>query len=257
MHLQNNYSAIRDYWDENIHDLGIASSPVGTPAFFRELDEYRFSKLEYLPEIIDFNRFKNKNLLEVGCGIGTDLVRFAKAGAIVTGIDISISAIELANQNFSQQGLSADLRIMNGEATEFKDNTFDAIYAFSVLQYSLNAQKMVNEMYRVLKPGGEAILMVYNRNSWLNFLSKLTRTTIENQDAPVLNLYSIKEFQNLLAPFDRPTIVAERFPVQTKLQKGIRAKIYNIFFVRLFYLIPRHLIEKTGWHLVAFATKPR
>ena len=257
MYPQDKLSAIRDYWDENIHDQGIASYPVGTHAFFKELDEYRFSKLKYLPKLIDFNRFKNKNLLEVGCGVGIDLVRFAKAGAIVTGIDLSKSAILLAIQNFSQQGYAADLRTMNGEATEFQDNTFDTVYAFSVLQYTSNANKMVSEIYRILKPGGEAILMVYNRNSWLYFLSKLTRIPIENEDAPVLKMFSRQEFQKLLAPFEQLYIITDRFPVQTQLHRGLRAWIYNDCFVRFFNLIPKYLIKQLGWHLIAFTTKSK
>src|SRR6185295_13137035 len=100
----------------------IAAHPVRTAQFFHELDEYRYDKLRYLPQVINFSSYQGKHLLEVGCGVGIDLVRFARAGAIVTGVDLAEISIDLACQNFAQNGLTAQLRVMNGEALEFEDN---------------------------------------------------------------------------------------------------------------------------------------
>jgi hypothetical protein len=66
---------IERYWNQRIHDLEMTRHPVGSPEFFRDLDEYRFDKLHYLPQLVDFASYKGKEILEVGCGIGTDLVR--------------------------------------------------------------------------------------------------------------------------------------------------------------------------------------
>ncbi|NOY76792.1 MAG: hypothetical protein GXO76_02860, partial [Calditrichaeota bacterium] len=69
---------IHHYWNDHIHDLAIAKHPVGTLGFFDDLDEYRFDKLNYLPRVVDFSAYKGKKLLEIGCGVGIDLVHFAE-----------------------------------------------------------------------------------------------------------------------------------------------------------------------------------
>jgi ubiquinone/menaquinone biosynthesis C-methylase UbiE len=246
---------IASYWNEHIHDLEIATTPVGSQAFFSELDEYRYDKLRYLPDIIDFNSYRNVKLLEIGCGVGLDLVRFAQAGAFVTGIDLSPVSIELARKNFEYQGFAADLFVMNGEAMTFPDNSFEIIYAHGVLQYTADARKMMAEIYRVLKPGGEAIIMLYNKYSWLNALSILMKVHLEHADAPVLKKYSIDEVRQLLEAFSEVRISLHRFPVHSRLHGGINGAIYNKLFVPAFNSLPKRMISTTGWHIMAFATK--
>jgi len=246
---------IREYWNEHIHDLEIARHPVGTRGFFQDLEEYRFEKLHYLPKVVDFNGFKNKLILEVGCGLGIDLARFAKGGAKVTGIDLAEKSIELAQNNFSQQKLQGKLIRGNGENLDYEDNTFDCVYAHGVIQYTANDQDMINEIFRVLKPGGLAIMMVYNRLSWLNFLSKVLKVKMEHTDAPILKKYSKREFLALLSKFSNVSPIHERFPVKSKLQKGLKAIFFNSLFVPLFNLIPKILTRRTGWHLLVFANK--
>jgi ubiquinone/menaquinone biosynthesis C-methylase UbiE len=246
---------IASYWDEHIHDLSITTHAVGTPGFFQELDQYRYGKLNYLPHLVHFSSYKGKNLLEVGCGAGIDLVRFAREGANVTGIDLSEIAIDLAYRNFMQSGLNVDLFVMNGECMQFADNMFDVVYAHGVLQYTADTEKMIAEIHRVLRPGGEAIMMVYNKYSWLNLMRNVTKVPLEHEDAPVLRKFSVIELKQLLRPFQDYRIVPERFPVKTKLHSGWKARLFNNVFVRAFNLMPRPWIRPFGWHLMAFALK--
>jgi SAM-dependent methyltransferase len=246
---------IRAYWNKHIHDLEIATHPVGTPDFFAELDEYRFDKLRYLPQVVDFNGYQGKRLLEVGCGVGIDLARFARGGAEVTGIDLAEVSIQLAARNFAQQGLAGDLQVMNGEAMQFADDSFDVVYAHGVLQYTADAAAMVREIHRVLRPGGEAIFMVYNKYSWLNALSKIMSVDLEHADAPFLRTYSLAEMRHLLQRFGDVRLTPERFPVETRLHHGVKATVYNRVFVGAFRLLPQALVRPTGWHIMAFAHK--
>ena len=97
---------VREYWDRHIHDLEITRHPVGSRGFFDDLDQYHFEKLHHLLRLVDFDGYRGRSVLEVGCGAGVDLARFAKGGAEVTGVDLAASAIALASANFAQQGLA-------------------------------------------------------------------------------------------------------------------------------------------------------
>ena len=248
--------AITQYWNQRIHDLEMTDQPVGTKAFFDDLDEYRFDKLHYLPQVVDFSSFRGQRLLEVGCGIGTDLVRFAKGGARVTGIDLAHTAIDLARKNFELNGVQAEeLRVANGEALPFPDASFDVVYGHGVIQYTSDAPQLIRECHRVLKPGGTGIFMVYNRVSWLNALSKVMKVALEHEDAPVLKKYSIGEFRELLKPFKEVRIVPERFPVKSRLHKGWKGVAFNTMFVGTFNALPRSWVRPLGWHLMGFCRK--
>ena len=194
-------------------------------------------------------------MLEVGCGAGVDLARFARGGAQVTGVDLAQSAVDLAKTNFDQQGLHGTFHVANAEALPFADNSFDLVYAHGVVQYTADPHRLVEECRRVLKPGGEAIFQVYNRLSWLNALSKLMNVGLEHDDAPVLLKFSIGEFRRLLSGFRDVTIVPERFPVKSRLHGGWKGVLYNSMFVGAFNRLPRSLVGRFGWHLLAFCRK--
>jgi SAM-dependent methyltransferase len=126
------------------------------------------------------------------------------------------------------------------------------VYAHGVVQYTTDDRALVRECRRVLKPGSTAIFQVYNRISWLNALSRVTKVDLEHADAPVLKKYSIGEFRDLLEDFSRVRIVPERFPVRTRLHGGLKGRLYNTFFVGLFNAMPRAVVQRFGWHLLAF-----
>ena len=246
---------VRAYWNTHIHDLAITSHPVGSPGFFEDLDEYHFDKLHHLLTLVPFESLGGREVLEVGCGAGVDLVRFARGRARVTGVDLAESAIRLARQNFAQQGLRARLLVADGERLPFPDNQFDFVFAHGVVQYTGDGRQLAQEVRRVLKPGGEAVFQVYNRVSWLNALSKLMKVDLEHEDAPVLRKYSESEFRQTVEGFSDVRLVFERFPVKSRLHKGWKGVAFNTFFVGTFNALPRRWVERYGWHLLAFCRK--
>ena len=247
--------AVRDYWNRHIHDLEITTHPVGSRGFFDDLDQYHFEKLHHLLRLVAFDGYRGRSVLEVGCGAGVDLARFAKGGAEVTGVDLAASAIDLARANFEQQGLKGLLQVADGECLPFPDNSFDLIYAHGVVQYTADPQRLVEECRRVLKPGGEAVFQVYNRISWLNALGRLSKVGLEHHDAPVLLKFSIGEFRRLVSAFKEVHIVPERFPVRSRLHGGWKGTVYNGLFVGTFNALPKALVRRFGWHLLAFCRK--
>ncbi len=246
---------VRAYWDQHIHDLDITAHPVGSRGFFDDLDEYHFEKLHHLLTLVPFDGARGKTVLDVGCGAGVDLARFARGGAVVTGVDLAPSAIALAQANFAQQGLRGTFEVADGEHLPFASESFDLVFAHGVVQYTANPQQLVDECRRVLKPGGTAIFQVYNRLSWLNALSKLMKVNLEHEDAPVLLKFSIGEFRRLLGGFRDLRIVPERFPVRSRLHGGWKGALFNTLFVGTFNALPRGLVRRFGWHLLAFGTK--
>ena len=246
---------VRSYWNHRIHDLEISSHPPGSPGFFADLDEYHFDKLHHLLTLVDFNGFAGRRVLDVGCGAGVDLVRFVRGGAAATGVDIADSAVGLARENLRHQSLSAPLCVGDGERLPFAEDTFDFVYAHGVVQYTSGDQALVDECRRVLKPGGTAFFQVYNRISWLNALSRVMKVGLEHQDAPVIRKYSPAEFRGLLDRFSDVRLVYERFPVKSRLHGGWKGTLYNGVFVGTFNAIPRPLVRRFGWHLLAFCRK--
>jgi SAM-dependent methyltransferase len=248
-------TSVRQYWDVHIHDLDISTHAAGSPGFFADLDAYHFEKLHHLLRLVDFAGWRDRAVLDVGCGAGVEVVRFAKGGARVAGVDVSSQAVKLTRQNVVQQGVRAALAVADGEALPFPDASFDFVYAHGVIQYAADDAHVVAECHRVLRPGGTAMFQVYNRVSWLNLLSKVMKVPLEHDDAPVLRRYSIAEFRGLVRGFSSVEIVPERFPVKSRLHKGWKGTLFNAGFVGVFNALPRAWVRRFGWHLLAFCRK--
>jgi SAM-dependent methyltransferase len=246
---------VRAYWDQRIHDLEISKHPPGSPGFFSDLDEYHFQKLHHLPRLVDFDGWRGRRVLDVGCGAGIDLARFARSGARGVGVDLAHGAARLALTYVRQQSLPAGIVEANGASLPFPSSSFDFVFAHGVIQYAPDDGAIVGEVHRVLKPGGQAVFQVYNRVSWLNALSKVMKVGLEHEDAPVLRKYTIGEFRRLLSPFVEVRIVSERFPVKSRLHGGWKGAVYNGVFVGTFNALPRSLVERYGWHLLGFCRK--
>jgi ubiquinone/menaquinone biosynthesis C-methylase UbiE len=246
---------VRDYWNAHVVDWPITSRDPGSRAFFAETEAYRFEKLDYLDRVVDYAGHSGEDVLDVGCGLGNDTARFAVGGARVTGIDIAPRAIELARANFAQRRLEGSFLLMDGEAMSFADASFDFVYCHTVLHFTPHPERMIQEIHRVLKPGGRALLMAVNRRSWMRLMHRLAKVEIDHLKAPVFHWLSRAELARMAAPFARTRLVVERFPVRTKVHQGLKAKLFNTLFVDLFNALPRRWIEGTGHHLLVFADK--
>lgn len=247
---------VQRYWDDHVLNWQISAALPGSPRFFEEIERYRFSKLAYLSKRVPFERARGKRVLDVGCGLAIDAVRFAEAGAEVYGIDLSDVAVRYAQRNFAQRNLSGTFQQMDGGRLAFADETFDFVYCHTVLHFTPDPARMVGEIWRVLKPGGDALLMTVNRRSWMNVLRRVTHVPIDHLDAPVFNHMTRPEFRSLITEYFPDTaFVDERFPVPTEVHHGMKAILYNALFVHSFNLLPQRLVAPLGHHLLASCTK--
>jgi SAM-dependent methyltransferase len=245
-------SRVRQYWNTNLHDLRATTERPGTPEFFRDLDGFRFAKLRYLAECVDFGGYAGRDVLEIGCGAGIDLIRFARGGARVIGVELAENALALAQSNFRAAGVPSRWLVADGGDLPLPPASVDLVYCHGVLQYAADPAGIVAEALRVLRPGGEAIFMAYNRRSWMAWMSRTMNTPLEHQDAPVFRLFTAAELDDLLAGFTERRIVPERFPQRTAMKRGWKAMLFNELLVPAISLVPRPLIRSYGWHLMAY-----
>ena len=133
--------------------------------YFEKIWKRRYNLEPFISSIADFDNSKGKKVLEIGCGIGMDGAEFAKHGAIYTGIDLSDVSIKTCLKHFELYGLSGNIINADVENLPFEDDSFDIIYSWGVLHHTPNMQKGIDELYRVLKPNGKIIIMIYNRYS--------------------------------------------------------------------------------------------
>ena len=161
-------SSVQLYWDASPCGTKFADAEPGTPTFFQEVERHRYGLEPHILELAPFAKSKDKKVLEIGSGLGTDGVQFAKGGARYSAIDLSPKSLEMARKNFEWRGLRGNFQVGDSENIPFADNTFDYVYSHGVIHHTPNMPRAVQEIHRVLKPGGQAVIMVYHKNS-LNY----------------------------------------------------------------------------------------
>ena len=161
--------AIREFWEENPLSTAAINADAGSRDFFKQYDSLR-EKNElpaFARALHEYDQFKGKRVLEVGCGNAYTLGRYAQHGAEVYGLDISEAAIRISLQRFEYQGLRGDFRVGNAERLPYASDYFDCICSMGVLHHVPDPTKAISEIYRCLKPGGRLIVMFYHKNSIL------------------------------------------------------------------------------------------
>ncbi len=258
LELSPDLQEVQAYWNEYINDIEVTQSEIGSKGFFDELIAYRYRKLAYLPQVVSFPSYKGKKVLEIGCGIGLDSLQFARAGADLTAIDLTPNAIKLAKRNLELHNYKASFINANAESLDFPDNHYDVVYSHGVLHHTPEPQKAFNEVFRVLKPGGEAIIMIYKKNSWMHLLAKIKGVHVEHEEkeAPVIFYYNCQKARQLFSKFGRVKLLVERFPCETPKYTGIKSLLFNRVLVPFCNILPRTLIRPLGAHIMIWAYKP-
>ena len=161
-----NLDNVRNFWNANPCQA-LLSVSEDRRRYFQEISDKRYGGREWhVPIVAKFDAFRGKDVLEIGCGIATDGLQFAKNGANYIGVDLTPQAIDLAKERFSLFGVPGRFEVANAEeGLPFPDHCFDHVYSFGVIHHSPVPEKIVREIHRVLKRGGTATIMLYNKGS--------------------------------------------------------------------------------------------
>ena len=158
---------VRTFWEREPCGSSLAEAAEGTPDFFAEVERSRADLEPFIADYADFEGTAGSRMLEIGVGLGTDLVRFARAGARVTGVDLTEHSVRLVRRRLELEGLEGDVRVADAEALPFEDGAFDKVYSWGVLHHTPDSGRAILEALRVLRPGGEVCIMLYARRSWV------------------------------------------------------------------------------------------
>jgi SAM-dependent methyltransferase len=260
------------FWDENpcgaVPELG-----EGTPAFFAAVDEDRYRRYApWLMEAMGCSRFEGQRILELGCGMATDLARFVAAGARAFAIDLTPRHLAIARQRMALE--NAPLRLVRADAEQlpFRGESVDVVYSFGVLHHTPDIAAAIAEAWRTLRPGGRLILGLYHRDSvfywWTTMacrglvLGGLLRrgyrahlATIERGTVvaatPLVHVYSRRRVRELLRRFSDVSVKAYHLTLDEIIGRRVRTRL-RIPPTRL-----DSLGRAVGWFLVAEGVKTR
>jgi len=245
----------------------VVEAAAHTKEWFLQAERHRYGEYApWMPKTMEFERHAGEDVLEIGGGMGTDLAQFASHGARVTDLDLSAGHLTLAKENFLVRGLQGRFIQHDAETLMFDDNSFDVVYSNGVLHHTPNTRRVVQEILRVLKPGGLAIVMVYAEDSlhyWRTIfwnmglrggqlrrysMGELMSRTVERSDNaaahPLVKAYTRKRLRQLFEDFHHISIV------QRQLEHKAIPRMMRFAAVDLAGAV-------MGWNLVIKARKPR
>jgi SAM-dependent methyltransferase len=160
---------VRGFWEAKPCGSAHAAALPGTAEFFAEVEHKRMQLEPFIGRYARFEQAAGRELLEIGVGLGTDFIRFVRAGARATGVDLTQSAVDLVRRRVALEGLQADVRTADAEQLPFASESFDVVYSWGVLHHTPDTARAVAEAQRVLRPGGTLCVMLYGRYSWVAF----------------------------------------------------------------------------------------
>lgn len=260
----NKINSIKNFWNKRPCNIKHSTKEIGSESYFNEVEKRKYFVEPHIPKFADFEKWKGKKVLEIGCGIGTDSVNFARAGAHLTCIDLSDVSLELTKKRFEVFNLVGNFYCGNSEDLSkiVPIEDYDLIYSFGVIHHTENPSKILKEIQKFMGDHTVVKLMLYAKYSWKSFgffitngykfnfnLSKTIQYFAEAQlNCPVANVYTKSSLKLLLKDFKILNIKKDHiFPYV------IDDYINYIYNKKLFFkIIPNfvfNFLQKTlGWH---------
>jgi SAM-dependent methyltransferase len=244
-----------EQWTAEPAGANLAAHARGDDAtFYSEVERTRYHAYPWLLSYLTPDRWSGKRVLEVGVGLGTDHLMLHRAGATVSGVDLTPASIEHSTRRLTMHGLAPDLHLADAEHLPFADQSFDAAYSFGVLHHTPDMPSAIRELRRVLRDGGTAVVALYNRRSYFaawrlarhvlrgefrHFSLEQMKADFEYGDGqPLVILSTRRELEALFADFSSVSIEARHLPTNRVSPRARR---------RLDALL-RPLERRIGWY---------
>jgi 2-polyprenyl-3-methyl-5-hydroxy-6-metoxy-1,4-benzoquinol methylase len=164
---------VQRYWDARPCNIRHSTKPVGSREYFDEVEARKYFVEPHISAFAEFDRWRGKRVLEVGCGIGTDSINFARAGANLTAVELSGESLRIAAERADVMDVAHRIRFIQANAEELTsaldDEPYDLVYSFGVIHHTPRPEKALAEMRALLAPRGTLKLMIYHRRSWKVF----------------------------------------------------------------------------------------
>jgi 2-polyprenyl-3-methyl-5-hydroxy-6-metoxy-1,4-benzoquinol methylase len=260
---------VKEYWDRRPCNIRHSTQPVGTRDYFDEVEARKYLVEPHIPGFAEFEKWRGKKVLEVGCGIGTDTVNFARHGARVTSVDLSEKSLELARQRAGVYSVQGQVQFYRGNAEELSTfvpvEPYDLIYSFGVIHHTPHPDRVLEQLRQFARPGTTVKIMVYHRRSWKvawilltegkGRFWKLRELVAKNSEAqtgcPITYTYSRREGRELLERHGlrvRSVGVDHIFPY--RIRDYVQYRYVREFYFRWMPPGLFHALEKRlGWHL--------
>lgn len=247
---------VKKFWNDRPCNIKHSSKEFGTKEYFDEVEYKKFFVESHILKFTNFEKWKNKKVLEIGCGIGTAAINFAKNGADYTGVELSEESLNITKKRFevyNQKGT-----FIQGNAEELSsflhNQEFDLIYSFGVIHHSPNPEKIVNQLKNYMNKDSILKIMVYSKNSWKNFMIEEGLDQFEAQSGcPIAFTYTHDEVMSLLKDFQIISLEQDHiFPYQIdQYKKNIFIK--TPWFESMPEDVFKILEKKLGWHTLITA----
>jgi ubiquinone/menaquinone biosynthesis C-methylase UbiE len=252
-----NITDVKNFWDSRPCNVKHSSKTIGSKEYFDEVEKKKFFVEPHIKSFSEFNLWNGKKVLEIGCGLATAGINFARYGADYTGVELSKETLELAKKRFEVYGVQGNFYEGNAEnlSNFLPDEKYHLVYSWGVIHHTPHPEKVIQEVKKYLHKNGEFRVMLYASNSWKNYMIGAGLDQPEAQyGCPIAYTYTEDEIIELLGN-DFIVTNMERdhiFPYQIEpYKKGEYVK--QPWFENMPEEMFKILEKKLGWHILITA----